>query len=185
VIRQIDGDQQNLVRALSLFADLLLHELDAETLVRLQQPELRAALGDLGIEVPEESELESLASQYFECFLHPERGAPPIASLWIHGQYEGEVTAQIRKIAEAEGCTLDSAASAGAPIDHLGCLLLLWVHCMQHDETLADLIAEEYLTWVPRALRQVATQAGFYGQLASALLELVSLVQRTPDCERS
>ena len=170
-------EEQEIQGALELFARLLLKEIDADTLEALSQTELREALADLSIQLPQRDELDSLGADYFELFLHPERGAPPIASLWIHGQYEGEVAVQLRKIAESAGYTLDSAASGGAPVDHLGCILLLWIECRRNDPTLARLIAEEYLDWVPRALEQASGTAGFYGQLCRALLSLLAILR--------
>ena len=173
-------DSRDLVAPLELFAHLLLHELDAGTLVRLRMPEVRRALAELGIQVPDPSRLESLAATYYECWLQPERGAPPIASLWIHGQYEGQVTVQLRKIAAAVGCELDTTASAGAPIDHLGCLLLLWAQCSEYEPALADLIVDEYLDWAPAALEEAARRSGFYGQLARALQQLLGHLATRP-----
>ncbi len=173
-------EERDMQAALGLFARLLLKEIDAQMLEALRVPHLRVALAELSIQLPEPQELDALSAAWFEHFLHPERGAPPIASLWIHGQYEGDVAVQLRKIAESAGYTLDLAASGGAPIDNLGCILLLWIECRKTDEALARLITDEYLEWVPRALQEVATTQGFYGQLTRALLHLLALLQDDP-----
>lgn len=162
-----------LVPAVRLFARLLRREPDAELLAELRAPEVTATLGALGVALPEDAELEEVCAQYVELLLHPRRGAPPVASLWVDGRYEGDTAIALRKVAEAAGCTFDTTAASGVPADHLGCILDLWCTCATDHPDLANLIAHDYLAWVDRALGAAGAADGFYGQVARATLGLV------------
>ena len=157
-----------------LFARLLLRELDAATLAELRAPEVAAALAEVGIELPDDGALESLQAEYFERLLHPKDSAPPIASLWMDGQYQGDSAVMLRRIAEASGWEYQPAAADGAPMDHLGSILLLWCECTETAPDLANLIAFQHLTWVDRALADTSARDGFYAQVCRATAALVA-----------
>lgn len=164
----------NLIPTVRLFARLLLRELDAGLLAELEQPEVAAALDQVGIALPATGDLEDLRATYVELFLHPRRGAPPIASLWADGKYEGDSAIALRRLAAAADCEFDRDVAGGAPVDHLGCVLLLWCACAETAPDLANLIASEHLTWVHRALELPSAYPGFYGQLSRATATLVA-----------
>lgn len=162
------------VPVVQLFSRLLLRELDRETLTALQAPAVANALAALEVDLPSADDLEALQARYCALFLHPERGAPPVASLWVDGQYEGDSLQTLRKIAAAAGCDFDRSAAGGAAEDHLGSILLLWCACVESDPELARLLRSQHLGWAERALAQGARDEGFYGQVSRATLRLLA-----------
>ncbi len=162
-----------LVPTVRLFGQLLLRELDADLLAELTAPEVAAALTGVGVTLPVAGDLEALRSTYVDLFVHPERGAPPIGSLWRDGQYEGDSTIALRRIAEASGWQFDASAAAGSPIDHAGAVLLLWCACHETHPDLADLIAAEHMEWIPRAFAGPASGEGFYADVCRGVCALV------------
>ncbi|MEZ6016161.1 MAG: molecular chaperone TorD family protein [Planctomycetota bacterium] len=176
-----------LAHAARLFGDLFLFELDAGRLAALQAPELRGALAALGVEVPNfdpaapESAraLDELAAEFFAAVLSPTGGAPPVASLWQEGRYAGDVTARIADLAALAGIDFDGIAARAAPLDHLGCILLLWGEAAERAPVIADVIALDHLAWAERPLARMAAGEGFYAALARASRELVAALSAT------
>ncbi len=168
--------REQLVPTAQLFARILLREIDVELLQQLEQPDVAAALQEVGIRVPDASELDDLAAQYFETLLHPHTAAPPIASLWTSGEYEGDAARSIRELAKHAGLEFDAEPARGAAPDHLGCILLLWSEASVHAPEVAERIQQEHLAWVPRALAHAGSTDGFYGQVARATVELVERI---------
>lgn len=150
-----------------LLGRLLVRELDADTIVELRQPALAAALDEVGLPVPELAAAEALATEYFERFLHPAAGLPPVQSLWQEGRYDGEPALAIRAIAAAAAYELAPGARGAAP-DHLGCILLLWADLVEVRPELARRLQRDHLSWVVRALAPVQAAGGFYGAVAVA-----------------
>lgn len=176
-----------LAHAARLFGDLLLFELDAEGVAKLQAPDLRAALEGLGVEVPTidaatpegARALEELAAAFYAALLSPTGGAPPIASLWLEGRYQGEATARIADLAALAGIDFDAYNARSAPIDHLGCILLLWAEAAARAPEVADVLASDHLAWAERPLARIAAGEGFYASLAAAARELVEALAAT------
>lgn len=152
--------------------DLLLVEVDGQRLARLQG--LRGALADVGVEVPgSEVDLDELAADYNEAFVRPTGGgAPPVASLWIEGRFEGRAAARMRELGESAALTLDRGAARDAPIDHLGCILHLWAAGVTRAPWVARELGERWLTWVDAPLRRVEARGGFYAGVAGAVRAL-------------
>lgn len=155
-----------------LLGRLLVRELDLETVLELQQPELAEALGEIGVRRPDRGDLEALAIEYFERFLHPAAGSPPVQSLWQGGQYDGEPAVAVRAIAAAAACELGPGAR-GAAEDHLGCILLLWAELVEARPELALRLQRDHLAWAVRALAPVQAAGGFYGAVAAATVAFV------------
>jgi hypothetical protein len=103
-----------------LFGHLLLYELNAEMLTELSRGETRDALQELGIRVPAGAREDALAAEYFDCFVHPEAGAPPVASLWIDGDYGGSCRRDIERWAESVGFSFEPQSELAPVPDHLG-----------------------------------------------------------------
>ena len=180
-----------LMGAARLFGDLLLAELTPESLRALQEPEALAALTALGVAVPEEVDpplelFDELAAEYHAALLAPTGGgAPPVASLWIEGRFEGQIVSRLRTLAESAALNFGSEAARGAPVDHLGVLLHLWAACVDRAPWVSNEIGAEHLAWCDAPLRQMsqrgAGQGGgaFYASVARAVMELVSVLQTT------
>ena len=105
-----------------LLSQLLLREPDAVLLGELRAPEVSAGLRVLGVEVPaSESEgadrtwLEERGAEYLDRWLRPDRGGPPVQSLWSGGQYEGDPAVALRRWTAAVGLHYDAEAARGAP----------------------------------------------------------------------
>lgn len=169
------SDVRALAPAARLLARLLLKELDAATLAELARPELAAALAELGLALPAETELAELGAEYCAAFLHPNDALPPIRSLWSEGRYDGDAAQAVRALARASGRVL-AAGARGAPPDHLGCLLALWADLAEEEPEFAAQLAREHLAFAPRALAHLARRTGFYGALAAATGALVGLI---------
>ena len=163
-----DGDVAGLVPAARLLSRLLLREVDDSWRAEVGAPEVAAAFQEIGIELPEVWDFDALAAEFFETFLNPAHGAPPVESLWTEGRYEADCAVALRKIAGAAGFEFEGHESAGVPVDHLGCILLLWAECIEGHPDLAGLLADEHLGWVPRALATASQRDGFYGSVAAA-----------------
>ena len=155
-----------------LLGRLLLRELDVDTIVALRHPALAAALDEVGLPVPELAAVETLATEYFERFLHPAAGLPPVQSLWQEGRYDGDAAVAIRALAAAAALELAPGARGAAP-DHLGCILLLWADLVEPRPELARRVLRDHLAWAVRALAPVQRAGGFYGAVAAATIEFV------------
>ena len=162
-----------------LLGRLLLREVEARDLERLRAPELAAALADLGVELPdpdaERAWIEERGADYHELFLSPEAG-PLVQSLWTQGRYEGDATARVRQLAELAAVEFQRDVARGAPVDHLGSLLLLWSASAERAPAIAEELCRQHLAWSRPALARLRAQGGFYGAVASAAAELVELL---------
>lgn len=169
-------DTRALARVAELLAQLLLHELDAERLARLNEPELRAALLELGLEPPApDADLDELAADFLEAYVQPKEGGPLVQSLWVEGSYEGECAAQVRRLAQAVGLEHHRASARGAAPDHLGCLLLLWAQASQARPEVAERLVSEHFEWALTPLRRIARGSGFYARLAASCADWIEL----------
>ncbi len=172
-----------LAGAARFFGDLLVVELDAHRLEALQGPEAAALLGPLGLTAPEgtgEGVLDELGAQFHAALLRPDGGgAPPIASLWTEGRYEGAIAGRIRTLAESAALEFDKALTRGAPVDHLGSILHLWAASVERAPWVADEIAEQHLTWIDPCLVQMAAVDGFYGEVAGVVSQLAREIRGT------
>lgn len=170
-----------LAGAARFFGDLLLVELDEERLRAIQGPEAAALLEPFGLVAPDgggEGVLDELAAQFHSALLRPDRGgAPPIASLWTEGRYEGEAAGRLRVLAESAALEFDRTIARGAPVDHLGSILHLWAASVERAPWAADEIAERHLDWTDACLTQVAGGGGFYGDIARVTAELVAEIR--------
>lgn len=171
------SDGAALEAAARLFAELLLCEVDAARLAELRQPEVATALAAVGVDVTGDVDLDELAAEYFETFVNPNKGAPPVASLWTSGEYEADAARALRELAKAAALDFDRDAARGAPVDHLGSILLLWCSARERAPEVADRIARDHLAWVDRALAPVRGRAGFYGAVTSATAACVEAIR--------
>ncbi|MFT7464955.1 MAG: TorA maturation chaperone TorD [Pseudohongiellaceae bacterium] len=180
------AELQALVNTAKLFGDLLLRELTAEQLATLRSPEAAAALAEVGVDVPQamdgddaRRQLDELAAEYHASFIAPHGGgAPPIASLWTEGRYEGAVAARIRVLARSAVVDFDAESARGAPVDHLGALLHLWAATSARAPWVAQEIASQHLAWTDEPLGRVAaSSSGFYGDIARATGALVAVLR--------
>ncbi|MFT5733216.1 MAG: TorA maturation chaperone TorD [Planctomycetota bacterium] len=174
-----------LAGAARLFGDLLLHEVTVESLRAMQEPGPLALLASVGVVVPDASDpsqefLDELASEYHAALLAPTGGgAPPVASLWIEGRFEGQIVSRLRVLATSAALEFGSEAARGAPVDHLGVLLHLWAASTERAPWVADEIAAEHLAWTHAPLQQMQGRGGFYGGVAVAAAELVQVIKST------
>ena len=106
-------------------------------------------------------------------------GAPPIASLWTEGRFEGDIARRTRELAESAALEFGAEAARGAPRDHLGSLLHLWAASVERAPWVADELAEQHLAWADAPLRRVAGGGGFYGRVAAATLSLLEELRGT------
>lgn len=183
-VRQVAGEEaQALAGAARLFGDLLLVELDDARLDALADPARAELLAELGVDVPEgrgTEAVDELAADYHAAFLRPEGGgAPPIASLWTEGRFEGDIARRVRALGESAALEFGEEAARGAPRDHLGVLLHLWAASIERAPWVADEIAEQHLNWADAPLRKVTDGGGFYGQVAAATLSLLGELRGT------
>ena len=170
----------HLTAAARMFGRLLIRELDAPTLAELRSADVRDALAALGVAVPDDAELPTLGQRFFELFLHPDGALPPVQSLWLSGQYDGDAAASVRRLAEAANLTLTEGARGVAP-DHLGCVLLLWAEVRDARPELAALLAERHLAWAELALQHTLADQGFYGAVCRATLSFVRALRASED----
>ncbi|QDV08813.1 Chaperone protein TorD [Planctomycetes bacterium Poly30] len=175
----------SLAGAARLFGDLLLHELTPESLRALREPGPSELLRSVGVDVPVGADatpefLDELAAQYHAALLAPTGGgAPPVASLWIEGRYEGHIVARIRELAKSAALDFGPEAARGAPVDHLGALLHLWAASVERAPWVSDELAKEHLGWTNAPLAQMEKRGGFYGSVATATADLVRLLRST------
>lgn len=181
--RTSPDELRSLAGAARLFGDLLLVELDGPRLEALDAPESRALLAELGVQVPTDASPESLdelAAEFHGSLLRPEgSGAPPIASLWTEGRFEGAIAGRITELAKSAALEFGSEAARGAPRDHLGVLLHLWAASTERAPWVSDELAERHLAWADAPLDRVASGGGFYGQVAAATRELLGELRAT------
>ena len=158
-----------------LFGRLLLFEIDERMRSELTQPEVAAALLELGVDtdVLNGADLDALACEYLEIFVQPEEGGPLVQSLWTEGSYEGEAAVAIRKLAEVGAVEFDRDAARGASHDHLGSILWLWAELRLETPELAQHLVQQHLTWAGTPLRRIAEGEGFYAKLADAVLRFL------------
>lgn len=163
----------------SLFGRLLVQEVDPPLLHQLRQPEMAAALAEVGITLPEdrpEAQLvEELAVEYCAAFVTPPEPIPLVESLHEQGGYESEKVRALGELAEAAGVEYSREAARGAPRDHLGCILQLWAQVVDWPEARVYL-ARQHMHWALPPLRRLACRGGFYAQLANALLDLLAQI---------
>jgi TorA maturation chaperone TorD len=176
-----DRAERAALRAVAdLIGRMLLLEVSAPDLARLREPEIAAALADLGVALPGEEDqdawLEQRGADYHDLFLRPEAG-PLIQSLWTQGRHEGDATVRVRRLAEAAGVEYSRPAARGAPIDHLGSLLLLWSATDEPTPAVADEVARAHLSWAKGPLRRIALAGGFYGAVAAIAGDLISRIE--------
>lgn len=175
----------SLAGAARLFGDLLLHEVTADSLLELQKPEPSELLRSVGVELPRDAEptqefLDELAAEFHAALLAPTGGgAPPVASLWIEGRFEGQIVARIRELAKSAALDFGSEAARGAPVDHLGVLLHLWAASADEAPWVSDEVARDHLAWTSPPLQQMEKRGGFYGSIAAATADLVRLLRAT------
>ncbi|MEL6716939.1 MAG: molecular chaperone TorD family protein, partial [Planctomycetota bacterium] len=134
-----------------------------------------AALAAVGVEVPDpaSADLDELAADFHGAFLQPTSGgAPPVASLWTEGRFEGDASARVRELAKSAAVDFDGAEARGAPIDHVGSLLHLWAATVERAPWVAEELAGVHIAAVAPALQRVASTPDFYGQVARAVLGL-------------
>ncbi len=177
-----DGENSGLPQLAAtarLFGRLFVRELDRQTLAEMQQPELRMALAELGLEVPSDDALDELARAWLDCFLMPANGRPPVQSLYEEDAYDGGAALAVKEIARRAGRELAPAAR-NAPPDHVGCILLLWAEVAEDHPDLARSLVVRHLDWVDAALRPIAAQqeSAFYAAVARSGLEFLSVLQR-------
>ena len=119
-------------------------------------------------------------TEYHAALLAPTGGgAPPVASLWSEGRFEGQVVARLRTLAESAALDFGSEAARGAPVDHLGVLLHLWAVCVERAPWVSNELATDHLAWAEAPLRRMARRGGFYGSVAAATSQLVVVLQGT------
>ena len=117
--RHVAGEEAlALAGAARLFGDLLLVELDDARLEALGGRESAALLADLGVDIPTArgaAAIDELAAEYHAAFLRPDGGgAPPIASLWTEGRFEGDIARRTRELAESAALEFGAEAARGA-----------------------------------------------------------------------
>jgi TorA maturation chaperone TorD len=144
-------------------------------LTELSRGETRDALQELGIRVPAGAREDALAAEYFDCFVHPEAGAPPVASLWIDGDYGGSCRRDIERWAESVGFSFEPQSELAPVPDHLGSLLLLWAELYPRQPEQAAELAAHLQQWAPRALARPAQGKGFYAEVSRGLIDYLDL----------
>ena len=162
-----------------LLGTLLLREVGPRELAWMGEPDVASALSELGLVLPEVDEdatwIEKRGAEYHDLFLRPEAG-PLVQSLWMQGRYEGDSTVRVRQLAEAAAVEFDRSAARGAPVDHLGSLLLLWAATAERSPAVAEDLTREHLGWATRPLANVEAAGGFYGGVARATRSLLGLL---------
>ncbi|HGY92129.1 MAG TPA: hypothetical protein ENK43_13245 [Planctomycetes bacterium] len=158
-----------------LFAAFLLEEVTPARIRKLEDDGAATMLREMGLELPapdDEGALEELAAEFFGAFVSPEGFPPPVQSLFSGGVYESAPAASMRAIADAAGLAHDSGAARGAPVDHLGCQLLLWSELIARDPAAAQAFAERHLVWARPLLARLPSDT-FYGRLAEVVTEFI------------
>ncbi len=142
------------------------HEVTAETLARMREPDFRAALEAAGARTGEavlgrdqDELLEELAVEYTRLFIGPGRHISPHASVHLRadgGSLWGESTAAVKRFIESSG--LEFRPRYRGPPDHVGVELELM-------ERLARAEAEAWREGDGEAVaRSLATQRSFLEQ---------------------
>ena len=174
--RHDDADAASMAASALLFSTFLLHEVDAELIRRLENSGARARLQEMGLHLPDadaKDAIESLAADYFETFVKPLEGPPPVQSLAEGDSFEGEPAKAMRAIADAAGVSFDAAAARGAPVDHLGAQLAMWAHIHLRDHNASREFAERHLRWSLRHLDRGAQGEAFYDHLSKLVAEFI------------
>ena len=167
--------------AADLCGRLLLREVGPAELALLRTPDVAAACAALGLDLPEGDDarvLDALAADYFDAFVAPASGGPPVESLWRSGAYEGGPAAEMRRLAESAGLEFDRDSARGAPPDHLGSQLCLWAATDGLAPDVAAHLREHHLAWGIDALRPRCAARGFYGSLARAACASIGAIGR-------
>ena len=168
------------------------HEVTAETLARMREPEFRAALEADGASIADEvlerdrdELLEDLAVEYTRLFIGPGKHVSPHASVHLGGE-DGALwevsTAAVKRYIESLGFEFEPGYR-DLP-DHVGVKLELmkrlvraearaWragdgeavVHCLEVQQTFLE---QHLLTWLPGFCEKVAASASlaFYREMA-------------------
>lgn len=160
----------------SFLARLLLRECDAELVREISAAGLLEELAGIGLVFPgaaDDAALDALAAEYFEIMVNPADGIPLVQSLAEDGSYEGDAAKGMREIAAAADVTFDTAAAAGAPVDHLGVQLALWGELVGRDRGAAAEFHRRHLAWAVPALA-AKSAGGFYGALLAAAGDLIA-----------
>ncbi len=173
------AETAKLAAAARVLGFLLQRELDAQSLAVLRGPEIAGALAELGLQLPradDQAALDSWAAEYFEIFVAPNPGPPPIQSLVQGGSYEGKPAAAMRELAAQLGLDRRSQAARGAPPDHLGAQLELWAEVAERAPDQGAAFARSSLAWsLPWLRRQATGRTGFYGRLCAVVADLVEV----------
>lgn len=162
-------DVERMAAVAELMASLLLREVDADLLGELAETGADEHLRGLGLDLPSPDDaqaLDDLAAAYFETWVQPSDGFPPVQSLAEGSTFEGPPAAAMRAIAEAAGVTFEPAAARGAPVDHLGAQLALWAHVHRRDREASREFASRHLRWAKPHLLRHGGEESFYGRLA-------------------
>ena len=196
MIHQVDPDAEEgveptgeidprLRQAARLFGQLLVREPDAGLLEELTAPEVAAALGEVGVELPASTaeNVDALAAEFFEAFVNPRDGGPLVQSLAESGHYEADAAQAVRKIAAQLGVDLDADAARGAAPDQLGAELLLWVEIAERAPESARDFAVGHLAWAAPFLRRHvalssgrAPTTGAYAPICAATADLIDVL---------
>lgn len=176
-------DLAKLAASARIFGILLQRELDGPTVTSLREAGIAPALESLGLHLPEAEDheaLEQLAAEYFEFFIAPDPGPPPVQSLVASGAYEGPSAAGIRNVAEQLGVLRDDDAARGAAPDHLGSELELWAEVSERAPAQSADFAKAFLLWsLPWLESRARGPASFYGSLCAATRDLLTLLAET------
>jgi TorA maturation chaperone TorD len=176
-------DLAKLAASARIFGILLQRELDAATVNSLREAGIAPALEALGLELPDADDqeaLDRLAAEYFEFFVAPDPGPPPVQSLVESGTYEGESAAAIRNVAEQLGVLRDEEAARGAAPDHLGSELELWAEVSERAPEQSADFARAFLIWaLPWLDARAQSPASFYASLCAAVRDLLRLLAET------
>ena len=171
--------ERELLESAELFGRLLLHELREPDLEQLTQPEVAAALFEVGVDVAPlrgQVDLDELAVEFLAAFLAPKQGGPLVQSLWTAGSYEGDSAVALRALAAAAGVEFDRAVARGAAQDHLGCILQLWAVSCEAQPEVARRIERDHLAWSLAPLERLAAGEGFYAGVSRGTAALVRAI---------
>jgi TorA maturation chaperone TorD len=167
----VSAETASLIAVARLFSELLLFELDAAQAAKLRA--LAPALAELGVRAPADEHLEELAADFYARFVQPERGGPPVQSLWTTGAYEGEPAARVRALAAQAGLEHDRGRARGAAPDHVGSILGLWAETRERAPAVAEELERHHLRWALAPLAHAGRGEGFYAGVARAAARFV------------
>ncbi len=174
----VAGADVQLQAAARLLSHLLLYEIDSNLIAELEQSGANEVLKEMGIPLPaltDKEAVDNLSVEYFERFVNPAVGAPPIQSLAEEGKYAGKASESMEKIAIAAGLTFASDRTRGAPMDHLGSQLAMWSELNERDPAAAKDFCRRHLVWATRTL-EIGSPQGFYGQLSRTVCEFIKAI---------